>query len=516
MKLRFFILIVLLLGIFFRFYNLDHKLYWHDETYTSLRISGYTTQELISQVFDGRVISRQDLQKYQQPHPEKSLSDTIRSLALEDCQHSPLYYILARWWVHIFGYSVTSIRSLSASISLLVFPAVYWLCWELFAIPLVGWLAIAIVSLSPFQLLYAQEAREYILWTVTTLLSCATLLQAIRLKTNLAWAIYAASLAIGFYTFILTALVAIGQGIYLVVTQGFRFNKTVKSYLFASLAAIIAFLPWIWVIMTNFATFVTTTSWTNQPSSNIIIIKSLVGKISDVFIDFDLNQSIIVSLLKLIIVLLVGYSLYFICRHTPRSTWLLILSLMLGLLLFTLSDLILGGQRSTINRYLIPSFLAIQLAVAYLLATKIQLQPKIWQAIASAILLVGLSSCLAISQAETWLNKGLSYDIPTIAKQINQANQPLIIGTLSTNVGNLGNLLSLSYRIKPEARFQLVVDSKVPQLPQDLGEVFLFNPTKTLQAAIEQQYQSKAMQIFKSKFIVLWKLSKKSALNPPS
>lgn len=36
------ILIVLIIGIFFRFYNIDKKVYWNDESYTSLMISGYT------------------------------------------------------------------------------------------------------------------------------------------------------------------------------------------------------------------------------------------------------------------------------------------------------------------------------------------------------------------------------------------------------------------------------------------------------------------------------------------
>lgn len=32
---------VIVLGLFFRFANLGEKVYWHDETLTSLRIFGY-------------------------------------------------------------------------------------------------------------------------------------------------------------------------------------------------------------------------------------------------------------------------------------------------------------------------------------------------------------------------------------------------------------------------------------------------------------------------------------------
>jgi hypothetical protein len=38
------LVIILVLGLFFRFANLDRKVYWSDETFTSLRVSGYTAE----------------------------------------------------------------------------------------------------------------------------------------------------------------------------------------------------------------------------------------------------------------------------------------------------------------------------------------------------------------------------------------------------------------------------------------------------------------------------------------
>lgn len=137
-KLRFFFIILLVLGIFFRFINLDRKVFWFDETFTSLRISGYTESELVSQVCDRLEIRIEDLQKYQHLAPGRTTADTIKSLIKEDTQHPPLYYLMARFWVQILGYSVATIRSLSALISLLAFPCIYWLCLELFGTSLSG------------------------------------------------------------------------------------------------------------------------------------------------------------------------------------------------------------------------------------------------------------------------------------------------------------------------------------------------------------------------------------------
>ena len=180
--LRFLIIFLLAMGILFRFFNLDGKVYWHDETYTSLRISGYKITEVKQQIFNNRVISGESFAQFQGANQQKSLNDTIMTLAKEDPHHPPLYYIIARLWMEIFGNSVTAIRSLSACISLLVFPCVYWLCRELFNVPLsVPGVAIALMAISPIQLVYAQEAQEYILWLVTILLSSASLLRAMRL-----------------------------------------------------------------------------------------------------------------------------------------------------------------------------------------------------------------------------------------------------------------------------------------------------------------------------------------------
>jgi uncharacterized membrane protein len=168
-SLRFSIIILLVFGIFFRFVNLNQKTYWEDETLTSLRSSGYSVEEVVQQVFDGRVISIEDLKKYQHPNPEKSLTDTINAL-VEHPEHPPLYYLMSRFWMQLFSGFATTPRSLSALISLLILPCVYWLCLELFESSMVGWVAVALVAVSPVYVRYAQEARQYSLWTVIILL----------------------------------------------------------------------------------------------------------------------------------------------------------------------------------------------------------------------------------------------------------------------------------------------------------------------------------------------------------
>jgi len=229
---------------------------------------------------------------------------------------------MTRFWVQWFGNSVAVTRSLTALFSLLALPCIYWLCLELFNSSLVAWVAVALLAVTPFHVLYAQEAREYSLWTLTTLLSSATLLRAMRLKTKLSWGMYAVTVALGLYTFLFSGLVTIAHGVYVIATERFRLTKRVIAYLLASLIAILAFTPWIVVILSQSAQINKTTGWTGEVKiPRLLQIKEWIVNLSYFFVDFDydLIRGAEGSWLKLLIkysspfiLIFVGYSIYFL------------------------------------------------------------------------------------------------------------------------------------------------------------------------------------------------------------
>ncbi len=286
--LRFPIITLLLIGVFFRFVNLDKSVFWYDEAFTYLRISGYTETEVVQQFADGHEISVKDLQKYQRANPEKGVTDTVKSLAVEEPQLSPLYYVMASFWMHWFGNSLAVTRSLPAIISLLAFPCIYWLCLELFASPLTGWMAVTLIAVSPFDLLFAQVARQYSLWTVTILLSSAAILRAIRLNTRLTWGIYAATVVMGLYSHLAFGLVAIGHGIYVIIIDKFRLSKTLIAYLLASLVGLLAFAPWLLVVINNSKHIYKAVGKTESESFWYLVREWAVNT-SSIFIDINFN-----------------------------------------------------------------------------------------------------------------------------------------------------------------------------------------------------------------------------------
>lgn len=514
---KLFFIIVLLIGIFFRFFNLEQKVYWNDEVYTSLQIAGYTNTELIQDIAQ-REIGIEDLQKYQRPNSEKDLTDTIQVLASTDVQLPPVYFVLTRLWVQWFGYSVAVVRSLTALFSLLAFPCIYWLCLELFESSLTGWVAIALFAVSPFQILYAQEARSYSLWALTTLLASAALLRAMRLKTRLNWGIYAATIVLNLYTYLLSVVVILGHGIYVGIREKFRWSQSVKAYLLAFLSGIVAFFPWLIFIAAN--DFDLGGNWARREIPFTLLIQRWILNLASVFFDpqigyaeplfdmqtaqdvqLDYNDPIIYIILP--IVILVGYSIYFLCRQSPQKTWLFILTL-IGVTgaVIVLPDLMSGGQRSTAGRYLIPCYLGIELAVAYLLATKISTPPikkqQLWRLVTVALISLGVISCTISSQAETWWNKYSSYYNHQEARLINQATHPIVITSNSTQ------LLSLSYLLDSKVRLQLVPKDTVPAIPQGFSDVFLYRLSPDVRQTLEQTQRLKMNLLHKQGN--LWKL----------
>ncbi|MEG4087833.1 glycosyltransferase family 39 protein [Microcoleus sp. Pol12B4] len=541
-SLKILIVVILITGIWFRFTNLDRKVYSFDESITSLRISGYTWTEMVQQDFQGKTISVADLQrKYQQINPEKTWWDTVKGLATEEPQLSPLYFILARFWVHLFGPQVATVRSLSALISFLVFPSIYWLCWELFRSASVGWMAVTIVAVSPFHVLYAQEARPYMMFAVLVLLSNAILLRAlakpaptgatptkrIALQNSPAtsklskavWFIYAIALTLGLYCSLLFFLVIFAHGLYVILKENWLFGKTLITYSVTAAIAIVLFAPWIWVLLENAPKIESTVGFPRLSLSFISSLKPLIFITCRMFIDTHWAGGIIklassnmtTDLIRLIVVavllLTLAHSIYSLCRSTPKRVWLFVLTAI------GITAIVLIAVRGVADRYLVPYILAIQIAVAYLFTAKIAVTPnprqqKLWQLGLIALISSEIVSCAVSSQSQLWWNKypsSTKYN-PQVAAIVNQAKKPLVITHGGNNI--TGKILSVSYLLKPEVQLLLAVKPEQVKIPDGFSDVFLYRATEALQIELEKVQKYKITPIYKPGDVWLWRVEK--------
>ncbi len=498
------LVVILAIGVACRILNLDTKPVWGDEAHTFSVVSGYASfsvisgyaeSEVLDQLSTDKIVSVSDFLRYQYPNSDRTLADTLQKLYTD--VHPPLYFLTTRFWVESLGHSVSVLRSISAVFSILALPCMYWLCLELFSSPLVGGMATALLAVSPIQVIYAQEARPYSLLTLVVLFSGACLLWALRTRKKVAWFAYIAALILGLYSQYFFVLVVLGYGIYVFSIESFRFTKVFRQFLFATLLGFIAFLPWAIAVLLHLSYFKGASAWMSQHTLSLPgAIRLWSENISLSFVDpraseyFGLGKFGFYFLLPPILVL-VGYSIYYLYRKTPKQVYLFVFLLIGSTALpLVIADLILGGNRQIWPRYLIPCFLGVQISVAHLLSAKalsIEFTEKnwkrnVWLAVTAVLLTSGIFFCSIILQANTWWNKYGGEGTLRVAQIIAQAENPLVI----VNRQRPGTVFF--YNLKPEVKL-MFVDEKNSRSFKFIneGDVFLLNPTKAMQAEIKQR-----------------------------
>ena len=481
------LIIILVMGVFFRLDNLENKVYWHDEVYTSLRISGYNGDQAKEALFTGEIIKPSDLLYFQRLNGDRGWGETWQVLA-EHPEHPPLYYLMARLWSQLWGSSIASTRGLAALISLLVFPALFWLCWELFPHSPVGWWAIALVSISPIHVLYAQEARQYSLWSLTTLLACAAFWRALKARKPQGkdWLLYSLTLCLNFYTSVLSIFLVIAHAIYLIWTEKLTRSRIIPWFLAANALAVISFIPWLLVFPANFRQLKEQTDWINVNESWFNLYRFWELHLSSIWLDFpkDINHLIAPRIFLLLLVAVI-YLLYFL-RKKPQENLFLILVILIPMLGLMLPDLILGGRRSSMTRYFFPSILGIQIVVSYWLAFSKNNQFKL--TIISLIFALGIISCSLSNPAPTWWNKISGYHNSYVAEVVNNSPKPLIIS--DTNEINLGNLISLSHLLDEKVDLLLYQNTAINNIPPGYSDIFFYNPSEQLISNLEGKLQT--------------------------
>lgn len=473
---------LIVLGVVLRLYNFDAKVFWSDETMTALRMSGQTMDAMIAEVYNGEPHTTQFLlETYQMPSPDRDLADVMTALK-GNPEHSPLYYLLTRWWVQVWGSSTAVMRSLAVIFSLLSLPCMYWLGLELFGDRRLASVATALIAVSPFHILYGQEAREYSLWIVSILASSAVLLRAVRTQRWGWWTGYAGMVAFSLYTHPFSAFVIAGHGFYVLLSKGIRRNPALIRFLLAVIVGLILFLPWAQVIISGYHEVQDNTDFLTSTRDRGLYL--FWGRnLSRLFFDFNQGTSLLNPALWLLVALVL-YAGVDLVRRTPLPTWLFVVTLVgvLGTALIG-SDLGLGGQRSTITRYAVPAYLGIQLAVAHLVGTRLSAQapsrsaqPRWYWAF--GLLTVSLvASSVVQAHFPVWWHKShnKSFHNPAIAAILNDRPAATLISDMPPHW-----VLPVLHLLNDEVVIHLTT---APQLPVNIAsdrDVYLYRPSPWL------------------------------------
>lgn len=471
------------LGVFFRLHGLDQKVFWHDEVYTKIFAAGYQSRDWQATLFTGEVIDVEVLQGFQRHDPHKGLADTVRGLAQDEPQHPPAYYLLARLWVSWFGDSVATLRLLSALLGLLALPAMGWFAHELFGSRRVAWTAVVLLAVSPFFVLYAQEAREYVLWGGLTLAANAQLLRAIRRtearsrKWALDWGTFALLTALSLYTAFSAAAVIFGQVLTICLRERMHLTRVSLSAAGAMGVAALLFLPWAVVLYARLEAFEASMAWSRDiviPRTELLAL--LASNLTRPTIDlWPEAQGLVWLGVGAALLLWVAATVALVRRVPGRRALLPLCVAIVPLLLLLGPDLQFGGIRSISARYLTPTLLVGLVAIAGLTGR----DAARWRTGLLAIVIgAGLLSCAHNARLSTVWTKGVSIHLPVAAEHINRSTSPLVIGNRERH--NPGNLLALSALLHAGASVQfLAMQDPTPPLPTGFDAIYLFSPTPT-------------------------------------
>jgi uncharacterized membrane protein len=479
---------LIVFGIGIRFVHLERKFYTNDEATASLHVAGHTIAEYAAVVFDGRVRTVADLLAFQRADATTTAADVVRSLASEDPQHPPLFYLAERGWTGVAGNGIAARRSLSAVFGALAIAATAWLAWELFGSASAALACATLVSLSPFHVLYAQQTREYSLWTLLLASASALLLSALRHGKPLVWAAYAVALALGLYGDVLVLCTVVAHAAY--VLSFARDRRNLVAYGAATLVALASFAPWLVALWRGSrAGTVTNNAFLGAAVPAKAFALKWLFNVGAVFFDLDFRWHV-AAVLLLPIVGFAAVAFVALVRSAPRRVWVFVtLSGAMPALALLVPDLVRHESRSTSARYLVPLWLALELAVGWYLARLVAssgVRRSVGVAAATGFACAGVVSCAVASNARTWWGDSSVASLVPIARTIGAAPTALVTyratWTLRSRPGERWDfaVVELANVVPESVRFR--------QLPEDAGAgaviargtTFVLDPTPGL------------------------------------
>lgn len=477
------LLVAIALGAWFRFHDLSRPVVFEDESITWLFLSGTTEADWNHHLFDGREHTAAELATFQNPKPGHGVLATVQALATSEPQHTPLFYAAERAWVGCFGSSLAARRALSATGGLLLIAGLAWLCWEVFEMPLAALVGAALAAVSPMHIAFSQQAREYELWGAFVCLASAALIAAVRRPTVARWAVYALLVSLMLYTHAFSVTVLAAHAVWVALSA--RKGRRVWLAFAACLAtAVLVNMPWILNLALHFSTATDENSWSATAWPLQYFASKWAFNLSATFFDLLYSQTRYAALGAVVLVLELA-ALILGPRLAKRDAAFFVLCLAgvcAGALV--IPDFVAHEHRSTMPRYVLPVFLALEVAVAGFLARALT-WPERTARVAGCVTLVavlaaGITSAWVRSTRDSWWENNKDAAVPAIAANLNAATRPLLIVQSGAFVLELVNTLAPGVRI-------LALSPRAPWPSTTSDQTYLLNPSQALRTRLAAQ-----------------------------
>lgn len=494
------LLFLMLAGTLAASYNLRQKTFWYDEGCSMMEIiakqptASFGALKLPSDQLlpRQRVLEQASVSK----HKAVSPAELVRSLSV-DAKQVPLFYFILRGWSSLFGYSIEALRSLSVLFAVLQIPAMYWFCLQLFKSKRIALLASGLMPLSPFWLNFAQEARSYSLWALLILVSSALLLRAVRQNNAKYWISYLVSIVLSLYTQLLTIPVLAGQLGYNLLSSRLRLSRPVLVHLAVLAVTTLSFAPWLMAGLSR-------NGFSGLPQRASRAVDNFAGQwfsnLTSLYSAFAGQE----NLSSALIVLLEFIAVAVLClRKDKEARNFLLPMIACSILPMLIPDLVSGGSRSVVVRYVLASFLGIFAAVAALLAAGLGSHKRSVKAAMGTVLFFLLSmqlfSCIAFYRSELKQQEiapiprnknaiAVKMSLELAAAELGKMDRPVCVFRGETQIAWIAALLQSS----PSATQCLFVVDTNNLIPDGYEQVLLCDyPGKSDLSQLQDRYAVK-------------------------
>ncbi|MDQ5825729.1 MAG: glycosyltransferase family 39 protein [Chloroflexota bacterium] len=207
------LLSVVLLGFALRLYGLTGYGIWFDEAYHIQLVSLPT------------------------------VGDMLRAV-LANPPSDPLYVLLLRPWVSLFGHGDASVRTLSVILSTATIPAAYWL-GRVAAGRAAGLLGALLLAVSPYALEFGQQASLYVLASLATTLALAAGLKWRSTGSRRDAILYVALATVAIYSHYVVAGIMALCGLLALHRSAGPSYVTRRAWIVAHAVIYMAWTPWL-------------------------------------------------------------------------------------------------------------------------------------------------------------------------------------------------------------------------------------------------------------------------------
>lgn len=407
-------IIITILGVSLKFYQLNYKIFWEDEIYTVQHVIGAHNILDIGPNKENEIV---DLSYYRDLLKHDNHDYSIRkelSAQFKTMNLNPLHYALLSFWYRLTGDEILHYRLFSVFIFILTLPFLFFLARKLFQSNLVAWITTSLYSVSPFIHAFAQEARYYILWAFVLVVLHLFLVYALDKKKLRWWAGYALAGILALYCSVLSGLILFEHLLFILILYRKEFWKFAGS----GVVMLLAYLPWLLFILNGQQEVVSALSWHKMPDKMPFWAPALgitLGYIrafsfykeytlywDDVFgnITPDMMLETFINLCVLAFLVL---SLVKIRTFMKKESWMFLLLIFIpGFLLFYFLDIFRNAVTSIWWRYHIFAIIPVILIASSYFVGRIHKQKSATALVYTGLVAISLISVLTISRQKFW------------------------------------------------------------------------------------------------------------------